>query len=280
MTRDNSKLARFESGVPADPTKNMSEEDAAAWKAMNEKHRDKFKKASLARRVVSKFRKSRVASLNDTQTLGQLIEMEVESMTDELPRDVQKKAIKKVKVTPEVKQKAVAWDAAVSHVLTNWCGKHMSFLTLGEEGPLSEAETSDDVVEVMMGLRGGAGYLYYMEHEGHGVGTWDGDWDVLFKTPSSTIKTLSQYVLAETKQAYNALHEAIFDAALDTMPDEGTVKEAAARVICPKCHSPMVPAHGMKGVFTCMACWKAGDDAPYYAQKGGEFFRTSPPKKA
>lgn len=37
--------ARFEEGVSADPTKNMSEADAAKWRAMNEEHGDKFKTA-------------------------------------------------------------------------------------------------------------------------------------------------------------------------------------------------------------------------------------------
>ena len=39
-------VARFEEGVSADPTKNMSPEDAAKWKAMNEEHGDKFKTAT------------------------------------------------------------------------------------------------------------------------------------------------------------------------------------------------------------------------------------------
>lgn len=37
-------VARFEEGVPADPTENMSEEDAQTWRDMNEKHRDNFRK--------------------------------------------------------------------------------------------------------------------------------------------------------------------------------------------------------------------------------------------
>jgi len=41
-----SKDARFEAGKPADPTKNMSPEDAATWKDMNEEYGDKFKKAA------------------------------------------------------------------------------------------------------------------------------------------------------------------------------------------------------------------------------------------
>ena len=40
------KTARYEKGKPADPTENMSEEDAAEWQAMNEQHRDNFKSAT------------------------------------------------------------------------------------------------------------------------------------------------------------------------------------------------------------------------------------------
>ena len=39
-------FTRFEEGKPADPTKNMSEDDAATWKAMTEEHKDNFKAAS------------------------------------------------------------------------------------------------------------------------------------------------------------------------------------------------------------------------------------------
>ena len=42
MLRD----GKFEKGVPADPTENMTEEDAAEWERQNEEHRDKFKDAS------------------------------------------------------------------------------------------------------------------------------------------------------------------------------------------------------------------------------------------
>ena len=42
------RAARFEEGVPADPTANMSDEDAAKWKEMNEEHRDNFKTAAIA----------------------------------------------------------------------------------------------------------------------------------------------------------------------------------------------------------------------------------------
>jgi len=38
------RRARFEEGVPADPTQNMTPEEAAEWEAMNEKYKDKLKK--------------------------------------------------------------------------------------------------------------------------------------------------------------------------------------------------------------------------------------------
>ena len=180
----------------------------------------------LAHKIVARFLATKYATIDDAKTLGQLIEEQVSSMTDELPREEQKKALGRVKVTSAVKEKAAAWDTAVEHSLTEWCGKHMDFLKLGEEGPLSRAQTAEDAVRVMMGLRGGAGYLYYMEHEGAGTGTWDGGWDGLFKTPRTSLKILSQHVLGSTHTPYKALQEAIFDAALDTMPDEGTEKLA------------------------------------------------------
>lgn len=40
------KTAKFEEGVSADPTENMSPEDAAEWKRQNEIHRDNFKTAA------------------------------------------------------------------------------------------------------------------------------------------------------------------------------------------------------------------------------------------
>jgi hypothetical protein len=43
MLRD----GKFEEGVPADPTENMSPEDAAEWERQTEEHKDKFKTADL-----------------------------------------------------------------------------------------------------------------------------------------------------------------------------------------------------------------------------------------
>lgn len=41
------RLAKFEEGKPADPTKNMSPEDAAEWERQNELNRNNFKEAAL-----------------------------------------------------------------------------------------------------------------------------------------------------------------------------------------------------------------------------------------
>jgi hypothetical protein len=57
MRKTAHKIARFEKGVPADPTENMSPEDAEIWKEMTEKYGDLLKKANrqkLAGRIVSR----------------------------------------------------------------------------------------------------------------------------------------------------------------------------------------------------------------------------------
>ena len=48
---DLERLSRYEEGVSADPTENMSEEDAATWQKMNEEHGNKFKTASAGDQV-------------------------------------------------------------------------------------------------------------------------------------------------------------------------------------------------------------------------------------
>lgn len=41
------RLAKFEEGKPADPTKNMSPEAAAEWKSQTEQNKDNLKEAAL-----------------------------------------------------------------------------------------------------------------------------------------------------------------------------------------------------------------------------------------
>lgn len=48
LSADDEKKSRFEEGKPADPTENMSEEDAKRWKEEHEKNKDNFKSAALS----------------------------------------------------------------------------------------------------------------------------------------------------------------------------------------------------------------------------------------
>jgi hypothetical protein len=59
-----------------------------------------------------------------------------------------------------------------------------------------------------------------MEHEHAGVGTWDGDWDWLFKD-KKTIRELSQIVKGATYAEYQKLHDALMNCAMASKPDEG-----------------------------------------------------------
>ena len=56
--------AKFEQGVPADPTKNMSKADAAEWEKQNAMHRDQFKTARVSL-LPSEAARLRAAGLED-----------------------------------------------------------------------------------------------------------------------------------------------------------------------------------------------------------------------
>lgn len=158
------------------------------------------------------------ANIDDADTLGQLIEMEVESMTDGLPRAERKKAKDAVEVTSDVKEHARRYDEAVMSAVTQWLEKNLDQM----DKSAVDDPTPDGFFEAMRDLDGGAGYLYYMEAEGSGVGTADGDWDYLFVNPRVGLKALSDHVESHTHQAYQGLKEAITDAALNAVPEEAT----------------------------------------------------------
>jgi len=58
LTADDDKAARFEQGKPADPTENMTDEDAAEWQANTEQYGDKFKTAVTYRTMPRSTRPS------------------------------------------------------------------------------------------------------------------------------------------------------------------------------------------------------------------------------
>lgn len=164
---------------------------------------------SATRRVLAK--KVFIETINDEHTLTQLVDMAVETMDGETGQDIE--------LDKEVTDAAEAYDQAVKAVLLDWVKKNMPKMRAGM-GELQRAKKPEDIVDVMMELRGGAGYLYFMEAEGHGVGTWDGDWDVLFVTPKQTIKELSALVKQKTKQEYAKLGDAIENNAFKYVPED------------------------------------------------------------
>jgi len=152
----------------------------------------------------------RTAKLSDNATLTGLLETEVMSVGGDA---------RSPDVPHEVEAAAEAYEKTVEKALLDWVKKNIGLFKMGV-GPLRSAKKPEHVVEVMMDLRGGAGFLYYMEHQGAGVGTWDGDWDVLFVDPRFTIRDLSKYVASKTGPAARKLDEALQDAAFELM-DEG-----------------------------------------------------------
>jgi hypothetical protein len=330
VSSEDDKQSRFEEGKPADPTKNMSPEDAKEWKAMNDKHKDNFKSAAsaselkemqellkekgydpkdakklqgegmgtheLERRLKEKgglerthnlkkktaaseddrinrlvqsiegdleqFKSSwkkyqgdpgkfkpqlenakrdmtaigtatrtairtleglsktaslrkfirlanmKFATINDQETLEGLLEMEIESIDGDKSE---------ASLNSEIKSAAKAFDAAVEKALHEWATKNLDKFDL-EDGPLHGSNDADDVVGVLMDLRGGAGYLYFMEAEGHGVGTWDGDWDPCFKE-TKTIEELSKWMKGKIKGQYQKLKSALEDRAMELVPE-------------------------------------------------------------
>jgi hypothetical protein len=58
---EDDKQSRFEEGKPADPTENMSPEDAKKWKEEHEKNKDKFKSAEVEDDKQSRFEEGKPA---------------------------------------------------------------------------------------------------------------------------------------------------------------------------------------------------------------------------
>jgi len=163
----------------------------------------------LARRLhrLANQVQGKVANLTDDDTLEQLIDMEIESLGEGDLSNVPTQDMQ------DVEKAAYTYENAIEKTLLGWIKPNLAKLRMGERGPLQRARTPNDVIDVMLNLRGGASYFYFMEAEGHGVGTWDGDWDPMFVDPRSTIKELSRYVESKTKGQYRQLKTAIENAA-------------------------------------------------------------------
>lgn len=154
------------------------------------------------------------AGITDRETLSQIIDMELESM------DVPPSKAREISIPGEsVVDAAYAYESAVDAVLRDYIAKNYRRFNLGS-GPLDRAQDEGDVLDVLSELGGGASYLYFMQAEGHGIGTWDGRWDEVFRN-TNDINRLSKLVEKNTKTEYQALKTAIENRTFDLMQEHG-----------------------------------------------------------
>jgi len=167
----------------------------------------------------SQERRTLLASLKkatlDDRTLDQLVDMAVESVGGDPTNS---------DFTPALKGARDKWEKAVEGALEKWLEKPKNFAKLDLDSSVFRGvEDQDDidmVVEALQEHRGGAGYLYYMEMEGHGVGTWDGDWDQLFVEGDRTVSELSKYMERAVNSEYIKLNNEIADLAFASVPED------------------------------------------------------------
>lgn len=158
--------------------------------------------------------RTKQARLTDYQTLEELFDMEVDSWTGgaDVEVDVPGAAWRAIEQTAE------RYEDAIESALLEWAKANIEKFRLGEKA-LRTVKKPQDVVDVMMSLRGGAGFLYFMEAEGAGVGTWDGDWDILFKEPRESLRELSKFIERKTHNAYQKFKDALMDGASQSVPE-------------------------------------------------------------
>ncbi len=149
----------------------------------------------------------------DADTLQQLLNGECESLEEEY-----------AELNDEVKIAAREFETAVWRTLETWVSNNLGLLELDGFEPDKDGSLTGSIVREMSSLRGGAGYLYYMEHEDAGVGTWDGDWDWLFKD-KETIRELSQVVKNATHAEYQKLHNALMTCAFEGDPEKESLED-------------------------------------------------------
>jgi hypothetical protein len=161
-------------------------------------------------------------TINDYDTLSQIVDMEMESL--EYSGEVGSRE------WSAVERAAGSWDSTVEKALLRWIKDPKNKAKFDMSGRiLSRARRDSDIVDVLMDLRGGAGYLYFMEMEGHGVGTWDGSWDALFLDPRSTLKELSNYIKRALSSEYRKFKGTIEDAAYSAEGEENDEGRYASR---------------------------------------------------
>jgi len=172
-----------------------------------------FQTSLAAKRVAARFAATQTkrANITDDNTLDQLVDMEIESMGLEGTPDYE--------MMQPVRDAAEDFDVEVENVLLKWIKSNMDKFDMTHR-LLKRAKKPQHVVEALGSANGWrTAYLYFMEHEGHGVGTWDGDWDRLFKDHRATIKELSRHMMQKTQRDYQKLKDAMTEAAFSVEDD-------------------------------------------------------------
>jgi hypothetical protein len=122
----------------------------------------------------------------------------------------------------DVLTEASQYSGAVWKALSSWAKAVPETF----DGPnwdmgISPREIADTLMEEE------AAYLYFMEAEGHGVGTWDGRWDRLV-TSDKHLKALSKDVAKRTSRQQGKLKDAIFNAANELVESHKTASKQAS----------------------------------------------------
>jgi hypothetical protein len=144
---------------------------------------------------------SRKANLTDHDTFSQLVSMAADDADIDTNTPEYRKALKV----------ATVFEKEVEKGLNLWVPKHLDVFdpSIRSIGDFS----GRDVVTTLMHARNDeAPYLYFMELEGHGVGTWDGSWGKYF-TDDRAIKELSNFMKKHLSRIYGQLQGAIYEAA-------------------------------------------------------------------
>jgi hypothetical protein len=154
-------------------------------------------------------------------TLTQLLEMELESM------DVPSRKARDISsIDSIIKRTAKAYRDRLWNILDAWQEAHKEAFDW-KSPDLTEDGERLYPVSVMFNMN--AAYLYFMEAEGHGVGTWDGDWDDLFKDSNKSIKQLSAFVKKESHNEYQELKNALEERASELMVEHDVSMEQNPR---------------------------------------------------
>lgn len=148
----------------------------------------------------------------DRELLQQLLESEIESC--ESGREY-------AEITDDIVEAAAEYEAAVLKIVAQWVSGNLDKIEIDSNNiePDDDGLLTNPIVCELSDLRGGAGYLYYMEAEGAGVGTWDGGWDHMFKNRKA-INDLSACVKAATHNEYQKLKNALENAAFAEGSDD------------------------------------------------------------